>query len=120
EHVTTGWHLGGGWWFWTGVILANMGVGRGHAGFGRVPESGGELSLVTFPDTLHGEGARVSPLLAGDGRTVVFAMMPQTEGAKAGCLQLTSIDGGPAVDLGVAGAYPLGFVDDKLIYTCAD
>jgi serine/threonine-protein kinase len=113
--------IGAASWFPNGLILVNL-VGRnsGFTGLWSVPGTGGTLKLVSEPDTLKGELARVQALLHADGRTMLFISIPKKDRFKGAHLAVASVDGGPVTDLGLPAVYPLGFVDDQVVYVRPD
>ena len=120
---TEGWAYGNGAWDGDSVIVSeNDAPGLVKRELGR-----GTLTVLTLPDTAHGESSHKAPLLLPGTRAVVFTVRRGGggPGIVKGPLAIASLD--PATDsvsphrsLGVTARRAIAFVDGWLLYTSAD
>jgi Tol biopolymer transport system component len=104
---------------WTGNDEIVLGADAGFGGLSRVSANGGgRLVALTKPDSSKGETEHWYPVLAGDGKTIVFAVVSSAIGTTE--LAMTSLDDAKVTHLGVRGFRPLAVLDDVLIYVQAD
>jgi serine/threonine-protein kinase len=86
----------------------------------------GPLHPLTRPAESTGETSHMAPLFTPDGKTVVFTVQKGGRMAEVqGELAIVQLDVGgtgpaPHVSLGVQGRYPIGVVDDWLLYRGLD
>jgi serine/threonine-protein kinase len=83
-----------------------------------VPEAGGVPKPLCTLDATHGETAQIAPLALSDGKHVLYTSLAMG-GPAAARIGVASLDDGTATILDVQGSYPVGLVDDYLIYTTA-
>jgi len=99
-------------WSASGDIIYGL---RGNTPLMRVPVTGGELRPAAAIDSANGEVAQYYPVALPDGRHVLYQSWGSgaIEDARIGLLDL---DAGRARRLDVRGSYPLGMLDDRLVY----
>jgi serine/threonine protein kinase/Tol biopolymer transport system component len=87
-------------------------------GLSRVSAAGGERSVLTVPDSAHGETDHLWPVAAPDGRTIAFT---RSFGSLATAkLALTRVGDGKVVPLELKGVRPLAILDGMLVYLQVD
>jgi serine/threonine-protein kinase len=90
--------------------------GRNH-GLSKAMASGGELSVVTHPDTTKAGAEHVWPVVSPKGDRVYFIIW---EGAQPSArIASVSSDGGDVTELGIKGLRTLAVIDGSLIYVDA-
>jgi len=81
-------------------------------------EAGGAPRPLSSPDTARGETAQEAPLALPDGKTVLYASITMG-GPAAAHIGVASLADGSTTILDIQGCYPLGVLDDYLIYATA-
>jgi eukaryotic-like serine/threonine-protein kinase len=84
-----------------------------------VPAIGGELKALTRVDSADDEVYHRWPRVLADGNTVIYVSWPR-EGITGAQLKLTTLDGSESKSLGISGSFPLGVVENHLLYVTAD
>lgn len=90
----------------------------GNIGLHLVPQSGGTFREFSRADTTRGERYQTAPLVTDDGRFLIYVSWRSNSRFDAR-IAIASMDGGPTTLLDVEGMYPLGVVDDVLVYVTA-
>jgi Tol biopolymer transport system component len=91
----------------------------GHLrGLSRLSAAGGGLTEFTHPDEHDQHAVHLWPVMANDGKTVVFAIYRGTLATAE--LAITSVPEGKITRLGIRGIRPLGILDDHLVFVQAD
>jgi serine/threonine-protein kinase len=103
---------------WTSRNELILGSQGSMSGLSRVNAAGGELSVLTHPDSAHGEFNHLWPIAFPSGKTVAFVLWYGELSASQ--LALVSVDDGKVAHLGLKGVRPLGVLDDRLVYLQAD
>ena len=103
---------------WTSQDEIVLGASGPFQGLSHVSAAGGELALLTHPDSAAGEFNHVWPIANPDGKTVVFSIWKGTLGSAQ--LAVTTIGSGKVTPLGIKGVRPLAYLDDMLVYLQAD
>ncbi len=97
------------------IIVGSQGSIRGLA---HVSAAGGDLAVLTHPDSAHGEIGHAWPIAFPDGKVVAFVIWYGELSASQ--LALASVDDGKVVPLGLKGVRPLAVLDGRLVYVQAD
>src|SRR5262249_55118922 len=98
------------------IVLGAMGSTHGLS---RISAAGASAPVAfTQRDTSKKEVDHIWPLVAPDGKTVVFAIWYGT--LKTSTLAVTSLDDGKVTTLDVQGIAPLGVFGKQLVYVRAD
>jgi Tol biopolymer transport system component len=87
-------------------------------GLSRLSAAGGGLIEFTHPDEHDQHAVHLWPVMANDGKTVVFAIYRGTLATAE--LAITSVPEGKITRLGIRGIRPLGILDDHLVFVQAD
>jgi eukaryotic-like serine/threonine-protein kinase len=81
-------------------------------------EAGGTPQPFSAPDSAHGETAQEMPLALPDGNTVLYTSITMG-GPAAAHIGVASLKDGSTTILNIQGAYPLGMLDEYLVYVTA-
>jgi len=84
----------------------------------RVASTGGTPERFASPDTVHGETALLNPVALPDGKHVLYSSLGMG-GATGSRIGIASIADGSSRPLDLPGTFPLGLLDDQLIFTTA-
>ncbi len=87
-------------------------------GLSRLSAAGGGLIEFTHPDEHDQRAVHLWPVMANDGKTVVFAIYRGTLATAE--LAITSVPEGKITRLGIHGIRPLGILDHHLVFVQAD
>ena len=87
-------------------------------GLAVVSEGGGTPQPLAKPDTAKGETAQSMPVALPDGNTVLYTSITMG-GPAAAHIGVASLKDGSTSILDIQGAYPLGMIDEYLIYVTA-
>ena len=87
-------------------------------GLSRLSAAGGGLIEFTHPDEHDQRAVHLWPVMANDGKTVVFAIYRGTLATAE--LAITSVPEGKITRLGIRGIRPLGILDHHLVFVQAD
>ena len=104
---------------WVSDDMLVIGSRAEHAGLSWVSASGGPPRPLTVPDSARGELTHRSPRAARNGRTVLFATVG-VDGNDSSRIGIAAVETGEAWTLPVRARFPVGFVDDHLVYVRAD
>ena len=88
------------------------------AGMFRVSAEGGSPRLFTRPDSASGEVYQQNPVLADEGRLVLYSSIRTT--ASDLTIGVADVATGKATSMKLAGATPLGLLDGVLVYVRSD
>ncbi len=100
-------------WSATGKIVVS-----GNVGLFAIPEGGGEFRRFSQPDHTQNEQYQDGPLVLDEGKSVVYSSWSRSAINDAK-LAITSLETGKSTVLNVLGVYPLGLIDDVLVYVNA-
>jgi serine/threonine-protein kinase len=101
-------------WGSDGSIIYALGSG---GGLQRVSADGGDVTVITTPDTASGERAHRFPHILPDGRSVLFGILTsQADGSLQETIGIAAVEGGPHRVVG-PGATPSYVEPGFLVYS---
>jgi len=110
-------NIGGAAWLSNSEIVFAMRTMIG-AGMFRVSADGGTPRLFTRPDSTSGEVYQQNPVLADEGRLVLYSSIRTT--ASDLTIGVADVATGKATSMKLPGASPIGLVDGVLVYVRSD
>ena len=103
---------------WVSANELVIGQDGSRHGLARVSAAGGDLVEFTHPSETGTQTVHVWPVMANDGKAVVFAIY---RGILATAeLAITTVPEGKVTPLGIRGIRPLGIIDRHLVFVQAD